>query len=69
MVVLGSPPRWMILDGYAVYIAECRTIDYEVVHGRPDNSSTTLQGRACIWLDMCASIEHMHVTCVQGNLQ
>ena len=32
MVVLGCPPRWVILDVYAVYIAKGRAFDYEVVH-------------------------------------
>ena len=69
MVVLGCPPRWMVLDGYAVYIAECRTIDYEVVHRGPDDSTATLQGRARIWLNTHASIEYMHVACLHGSLR
>ena len=69
MVVLGCLPRWVILDVYAVYIAKGHAIDYEVVHRRPDNSAALLQGCARIWLDTCASIEHVHVVRLHGSLQ
>ena len=69
VVVLRCLPRWVILDVYAVYIAKCRAIDYEVVHHRPSDSAAPLQGRTHIWLDTCTSVEHVHVTCLHGSLQ
>ena len=69
VVVFGCPPRWVILDVYAVYIVRGRAIDYEVVHRGPDDSAAPLQGCAHIWLDTHASIEHAHVTRLYGSLQ
>ena len=69
VVVFVCPPWWVVLDVYAVHIAKGRAIDYEVVHREPDDSAAPLQGCARIWLDTCASIEHVHVTCLHSSLQ
>ena len=69
VVVLGCLPWWVVLNVYAVHITESHVVDYEVVHRGPDDSTATLQGYACLWLNTCAPVEHMHVARPHGGLQ